>query len=485
VPGDKGKLRLRVLLTQNRTGYGPGWGDRQNLLKSVFNTIQDKNRILVNKKVIDVKHSDDGVTVTCDDGSSYRGDLLVGADGIYSKTRQKMWELAEAEKPDLVKEERDRVICDYNCIFGIARGVDSPLVKGGDVHTTYDFGRCALTVVAEHGKVFWFAQEKLDKTYRLSNMPRYTDDDARAFIARHGDLVIINGPGRVTLADLWAKTVSFRLVPIEEAKFQLWHWGRIACTGDCVHKATPNLGQGGNAAIESAAALANRIKRLSDAQDVTGRRPTIREIDALLSEYQKERELRARGVVDASADLTRRQNMKGIGGLIFIRFVRPLLTEFLPEILSSTIIGSVKLDFLPLPKASLIGTQPFNPSQGEGKSESKLKRMLFALPLLAVMVTATKVMDANPVGSLCSAVRDSGVIELVNEKVPIIRSFYQLKGFDDFLALVNTFFYPSMYGTIPAGRRQMVSFITDGAVLQTIWLIEAARRAAFFTPMKL
>ncbi|KAL1842350.1 hypothetical protein VTJ49DRAFT_5518 [Mycothermus thermophilus] len=472
-------------LMQARTGYGSAWGERQNLLKGILGSIKDRSRILVNKKVVDVKHDADGVTVICDDGSSYRADLLVGADGAYSKTRQKMWELAESEKPEIVRSDKDRMTAEHNCIFGIAKGVDSPKIKAGDVNTTYDIGRCALTIIADNGTVYWFGQERLGRTHRVGDMPRYTDDDARAFIARNGDIVIVPGTGGLTLADLWAKTVTFRLVPIEEAKFNLWHWGRIACAGDSVHKATPNLGLGGNSAIETAAALVNAINRLADAQNTTGRRPTVAEIDAAMAQYQRERVVRAMGVVDASARLTRLQNMRGLGAKLFVKFVRPRLTEFLPETLSNTMVGAAKLDFLPLPKTSLTGTMPFNPTMNDGVGGSKLHRMLFALPLLALVFIAGSVMDATPVGHLAAAVRDGGVIPSIRDHVPILRSFYHIPSFDDFLALVNTFFYPSMFGTDPAARRQMISFITDGAVLQTIWHFESARRASLLTPMQL
>jgi 2-polyprenyl-6-methoxyphenol hydroxylase-like FAD-dependent oxidoreductase len=81
------------------------WGDRQVLLEILlmFDNIQDKSKILLNKNIIDVEHSLHGVRVKCEDKSSHKGDVLAGADGVTSKIRDQMWQLADAAEPGLVK----------------------------------------------------------------------------------------------------------------------------------------------------------------------------------------------------------------------------------------------------------------------------------------------------------------------------------------------------------------------------------------------
>jgi len=56
------------------------------------------------------------------------------------------------------------------------------------------------------------------------------------------------------------------------------------------------------------------------------------------------------------------------------------------------VLGSVKLDFLPVPDRSLHGTMPFNSAQGLGHAESKLRRAVKALPFLAITALAIKFM---------------------------------------------------------------------------------------------
>ena len=82
-------------------------GDRQNVLQTLFDNIRDKSKILLNKKIIDVEHTPHGVRVNCEDKSSYKGDVLAGADGVASKTRERMWQLADAAEPGLVSKDKD------------------------------------------------------------------------------------------------------------------------------------------------------------------------------------------------------------------------------------------------------------------------------------------------------------------------------------------------------------------------------------------
>ena len=49
-----------------------------------------QGKLLPNKKVVDVHSGPDGVKVTCADGTSYDGTLVVGADGAHSTVRDLM-----------------------------------------------------------------------------------------------------------------------------------------------------------------------------------------------------------------------------------------------------------------------------------------------------------------------------------------------------------------------------------------------------------
>jgi 2-polyprenyl-6-methoxyphenol hydroxylase-like FAD-dependent oxidoreductase len=83
------------------------WGDRQVLLEIMFDNIQYRSKILLNKNIIDIEHALHGVRLKCEDKSSYEGDILAGADGVASKMRDQMWRLADAAEPGLVSKDKD------------------------------------------------------------------------------------------------------------------------------------------------------------------------------------------------------------------------------------------------------------------------------------------------------------------------------------------------------------------------------------------
>lgn len=89
-----------------RSGYSFAFSDRQNILEVLYNNLKDKSKILVGKNLTTVRQHASGVTVFCEDGSSYVGDVLAGADGVNSKARSEMWRLADEENPELVKNDK-------------------------------------------------------------------------------------------------------------------------------------------------------------------------------------------------------------------------------------------------------------------------------------------------------------------------------------------------------------------------------------------
>jgi 2-polyprenyl-6-methoxyphenol hydroxylase-like FAD-dependent oxidoreductase len=69
------------------------------VLQVLYDNIRDKTRILTRKRVQKVDMNDEGVTVQTTDGSTYQGDILVGADGIHSTVRGEMWRIANEMSP--------------------------------------------------------------------------------------------------------------------------------------------------------------------------------------------------------------------------------------------------------------------------------------------------------------------------------------------------------------------------------------------------
>ncbi|EKG11620.1 Monooxygenase FAD-binding protein [Macrophomina phaseolina MS6] len=89
---------------RNRHGYDVIFVDRQMVLQALYNHLKAKDKVLTNKRVVDVSLETGGVKVTTKDGTSYQGDILVGADGIHSHVRSEMWRIADQVKPGYIPE---------------------------------------------------------------------------------------------------------------------------------------------------------------------------------------------------------------------------------------------------------------------------------------------------------------------------------------------------------------------------------------------
>ncbi|KAG0334889.1 hypothetical protein BG004_000233 [Podila humilis] len=63
-----------------------------------------KENIHMNKKVLSFLQNDLGTMIRCNDGTSYHGDILVGADGAYSAVRQHLFTVLR-EKNQLPKSD--------------------------------------------------------------------------------------------------------------------------------------------------------------------------------------------------------------------------------------------------------------------------------------------------------------------------------------------------------------------------------------------
>lgn len=72
------------------------------ILKVLWQNLKHKNNVLVNKMVTKVELEPSRVRVETGDGSSYYGDILVGADGVHSKVRNEMWRLADILEPGYI-----------------------------------------------------------------------------------------------------------------------------------------------------------------------------------------------------------------------------------------------------------------------------------------------------------------------------------------------------------------------------------------------
>ncbi|KAL0253203.1 hypothetical protein SLS55_010175 [Diplodia seriata] len=245
---------LSLHLTK-RHGYPILFVDRQMVLQVLYDRLEDKSKVLLSKKVAKVALAAGRVEVTAVDGSLFAGDILVGADGVHSFVRQEMWRIADEISPGYIpRSEHTAMSCDYGCIFGISRPVEG--IDPHSIHTVLNKDHSHLVIAGPGARVYFFLFVKLNRTYH-PDIPRFTKEDEEALARKYQDDPITE---TVRFRDIYKGRTASVLTALPEYVFKKWHFGRIITIGDAAHKFEPISGQGGNNAIETAAALTNALQ---------------------------------------------------------------------------------------------------------------------------------------------------------------------------------------------------------------------------------
>lgn len=237
---------------------------------------------------------------------------------------------------------------------------------------------------------------------------------------------------------------------------------------------TPNFGAGGNAAIESAAALANSLSHASGT--------SLSEIQRVLNEFYNKRHSRVNQICDVANQLTRIEALDTFIERIVAMYAIPVMGDFLADITTDGIVGAEILDALPVPARAKKATMAWDQGQGIGYHEKKWKRALYALPLLAVLYGCQRTMAPSMAQVVAQLVPKVGTFPLSDGKsVPIWGNYFGLKALDKIMSIYVGFFTPGIGNLDPAGRSQMIAFLGDLVPIQAIWMIEGIRRGNFTT----
>ncbi|KAI8692463.1 FAD-binding-3 domain-containing protein [Fusarium sp. Ph1] len=175
-----------------------------------------------------------------------------------------------------------------------------------------------------------------------NDIPRYTKDDEAQLAQEHAlDQVTTT----VQFGHIYEARTSSALTPLHEHVFQQWHFGRIMTIGDAAHKFHPLTGHGGNAAIETAAALVNHLLSKSNLNWSDS------EINAAFSAAQNDRHDRTSWLV---ADAHEYQQRHALATPLW-RVVARILPLFINgdatfHVSGQKYVGASRLDGLPVVK---------------------------------------------------------------------------------------------------------------------------------------
>jgi len=221
-----------------------------------------------------IENDGEGVTVRFSDGSEGRFDIVIGADGVYSDTRQKI--LPDAEKP----EYTGQAVWRYN--LPRPADLDSLHVYNGPtgvglVPMSEELMYMYVTT-PEPGNP-WYEKKGLAQVMReklagtaepIRELAEHiTDDDGVVYRPLEG--MMVYGP---------------------------WSKGRVVLLGDAVHATTPHLGQGAGMAIEDSIVLAEELAKADTPEEA-------------FAAYRERRFDRCRYIVESSLAICHGQLGKG------------------------------------------------------------------------------------------------------------------------------------------------------------------------------
>ncbi len=230
------------------------------------------------------EHPSGGVTARFEDGTTARGELLVGADGLHSATRRIIDAAAPGPRYTGLGNTGG-----FTRLPGLpARPGGYQMVWGRDCFFGY--------TVSPDGEIWWFANPPSKTEISREALRELTTAQLREQLVRL--LSADRTPGARIVA---STTADFRLFnQYDLPRVPNWRKGSMVIIGDAAHAVSPASGQGCSLAFEDAVALAQCLR---DADSV----------GSALARYEQLRRPRVERIVKwgSSMNNTKRQGILG------------------------------------------------------------------------------------------------------------------------------------------------------------------------------
>lgn len=197
------------------------------------------DKVQFGKRVSRVEQGSDGVTAFFEDGSETHGDLLIACDGTHSVVRQSVLGYAT--------ERRYAGYVNWNGLVDI----DESLAPARQWTTFVGEGKRVSLMPIAGNRFYFFFDVPLPKGLAEDRIS-LRDDLSRYFAGWAA-------PVQQLIAQLNPQTTNRVEIHDIEPFAQLVK-GRVALLGDAAHSTTPDIGQGGCAAMEDAVVLAMTLQ---------------------------------------------------------------------------------------------------------------------------------------------------------------------------------------------------------------------------------
>lgn len=302
---------MHLTRSQIRHAYPLAGVSRAQFIGLVYENLPEKEtRVKTGAGIVDIETDEKGVTVHLKDGSTEEGSIVIGADGVHSKTRRILQQKLAQTPPDTWP-----MTASYHGLFGCFKPV--PGMNPGVFYQSRGAGLILQAFCGvERGHYI-----VLRSIPPATETKRYTTEERDAFAkgAKHH----FAAPG-VRFEDIWKNTdkETAAMVNQEEGYCDKWYHGRVALVGDAVHKATSVSGLGLNTAVNSAAALANELYRVLESDPD----PSTSALEDAFARYQQVRTHEGSQLFHRGREQIRGSTWATWGDWFFDRFVVPWIS---------------------------------------------------------------------------------------------------------------------------------------------------------------
>ena len=188
------------------------------------------------KCLVDLEPAGEIIRLEFDDGTTAEADIVIGADGVYSRVREI---LLGVEEPRFAGQVAHRAIFPASLVGFEIEDCSKWWADDGRIVCTYYLtkSRAEIFIVSGSFEPAW--------AHPTSSVPADLDELRARFADFHPEI-------RQLLA---ACPAASKWAMFDREPLPLWSQGRIVLLGDACHPMTPYMGQGAAMAIEDAALL--------------------------------------------------------------------------------------------------------------------------------------------------------------------------------------------------------------------------------------
>lgn len=343
--------------------------DRYRFLTSLSDGIKDKSKIRSREGLVSFTETAAGVTVRTDKDNVYEGSILIGADGVHSEVRKQLAAQVAKQDPKAAHVLATGFKTRYACLTAMSWNYFAddparrPLVADGLTNNCYhDKDRIGgissggvRAFEGQPGQIMWLVYIPLDLLGKEPcaeyPSPRFGQADVDTFIDKYGHLKFCPD---YSFNDCYKTLIGASMICMEENVLPArWNsGGRVMILGDAVHKATANLGMGGNLCIDDVCRLMNGLLPLLER---TGDAPSTEELAELFDDCERSGRPRANFVYHASAFFCGFETMTAWYARI-VKWIFPLIPSSLKmKVFAIFDGGAPRLDFLSVPPAKFRG----------------------------------------------------------------------------------------------------------------------------------